>query len=69
MQGHGTEIVDISTIQRLNSLTSLPESLIEKGYEVTIQGDYIKKIIPVSYTHLYQYLISCSTFSAASSGV
>lgn len=51
MQGHGTEIVDISTIQRLNSLTSLPESLIEKGYEVTIQGDYIKKIIPPSYVN------------------
>lgn len=50
-QGHGTEIIDISTIQKLNSLTSLPESLIEKGYKVTIQGDYIQKVIPPKYVN------------------
>ena len=49
MQGHGTEIVDISTIQRLNSLTSLPESLICDDDKEFI--DYIKKIIPPSYVN------------------
>ena len=50
-QGHGTEIIDISAIQNLNRLTSLPESLIDKGYKVSIQGDYIKKIVPPKYVN------------------
>jgi GntR family transcriptional regulator len=50
-QGHGTEIVDISTTQKLNGITSIPESLSEKGYNVTIQGDFIEKIVPPKYVN------------------
>ena len=37
-QGRGTEVQDISTIQKLNSVTSFTETLVRKGYTVTTQG-------------------------------
>lgn len=37
-QGHGTEVLDISTTQRLNKITSISETLKAKGYKVSTQG-------------------------------
>ena len=37
-QGRGTEVQNISTLQKLNSVTSFTETLIKKGYTVTTQG-------------------------------
>jgi GntR family transcriptional regulator len=39
-QGRGTEVLDISTIQRLNQITSFTETLVRKGHTVTTQGMY-----------------------------
>lgn len=44
-QGRGTEVLDISTTQRLNYITSITETLQEKGYEVTTQGMCIDRIL------------------------
>jgi len=43
-QGRGTEVLDVSTTQRLNSITSISEALTEKGFTVTTQGMYIELI-------------------------
>lgn len=45
MQGRGTEVLDGSTTQRLKFITSITETLREKGYEVTTQGMCIDSII------------------------
>lgn len=37
-QGRGTEVQDVSTSQRLNTITSFTETLTQKGYKVTTQG-------------------------------
>lgn len=42
-QGYGTEILDVSTIQKLNYITSTTETLTAKGYKVTTQGMCIEK--------------------------
>mgnify|MGYP002561876359 CR=1 FL=1 len=42
-QGKGTEVLDTSTVQKLNSITSITEALTAKGYCVTTQGMDIRK--------------------------
>lgn len=48
VQGKGTEIRDISTMQRLNQVTSITETLRQEGYEVTVKGMNIEEVIPPS---------------------
>lgn len=43
-QGKGTEVLDFSTTQKLNYLTSITETLKEKGYNVITKGMDIKRI-------------------------
>lgn len=43
-QGKGTKILDISTTQNLNAITSVTESLRQKGFTVTTQGMSIERI-------------------------
>lgn len=43
-QGKGTEVQDVSTIQKLNSVTSFTETLNQKGLTVTTQGMCIRLI-------------------------
>ena len=42
-QGKGTEVLDTSTVQKLNSISSITEALTAKGYHVTTQGMDIRK--------------------------
>lgn len=42
-QGRGTEVLDISTTQRLNQISSTTETLKAKGYHVTTQGMVIER--------------------------
>lgn len=41
-QGRGTMVMDIKTPQSFNSVTSVTESLINRGYKVAIKSRYIK---------------------------
>ena len=41
-QGRGTIVLDTSTTQRLNSITSVTETLIKQGYKVTTEGTSIE---------------------------
>ena len=41
-QGRGTMVLDTSTTQRLNSITSITETLIKRGYKVTTEGTSIE---------------------------
>lgn len=43
-QGKGTQVLDVSTIQRLNHISSITETLEQKGHKVTTQGMYIQKL-------------------------
>ena len=43
-QGRGTLVLDTSTTQRLNSITSTTETLIRRGYTVTSRGTCIEKV-------------------------
>ena len=43
-QGKGTKVLDISTTQNLNTITSVTESLQQKGYTVTTHGMCIERI-------------------------
>ena len=43
-QGRGTEVLDVSTTQKLNHITSVTETLIEKGHKVTTQAMLIERI-------------------------
>lgn len=43
-QGKGTEVLDISTTQKLNHITSITETLQEQGHIVTTQGIYLERI-------------------------
>lgn len=43
-QGRGTQVQDISTSQHLNTITSLTETLKQRGYKVTTQGLACEKI-------------------------
>jgi len=43
-QGRGTLVLDSTTTQRLNSITSITETLIKRGYEVTTQGICIERV-------------------------
>lgn len=43
-QGRGTMVLDTSTTQRLNSITSITETLMKRGYEVTTQGTCIESV-------------------------
>lgn len=43
-QGRGTQVMDVSTMQRLTTITSISETLKEKGYTVSTQGMYIDRI-------------------------
>jgi len=40
-QGRGTAVLDFTTVQRLNALTSITETLKNKGYEVKTKGMHI----------------------------
>ena len=40
-QGRGTTVLDFTTVQRLNALTSMTETLKSKGYEVSTKGMHI----------------------------
>ena len=46
MQGKGTEVCDTSTIQRLNSVTSITETFMHKGYHMSVRGMAIEEVIP-----------------------
>lgn len=48
-QGKGTEVLDGSTAQRLNCITSITETLRSKGHKVTTQGMSIRKMPPPEY--------------------
>lgn len=41
-QGRGTEVVDRTTVQFLNSVSSFTETLIAKGYDVSTQSAYVE---------------------------
>lgn len=43
-QGKGTEVLDVSVTQKLNGISSITETLKEKGYEVTTQGMWIQSV-------------------------
>ena len=43
-QGKGTEVLDASTVQKLNCISSITETLIAKGCTVTTQGMDIRKV-------------------------
>lgn len=43
-QGRGTEVVDVTSTQKLNTITSITETLTQKGYTVTTQGMCIDRI-------------------------
>lgn len=43
-QGRGTLVMDTTTTQRLNSITSITETLMRRGYEVTTQGISIEQV-------------------------
>lgn len=43
-QGRGTLVMDTTTTQRLNSITSITETLVRRGYEVTTQGISIEQV-------------------------
>lgn len=43
-QGRGTEVVDITSSQRLNTITSITETLTQRGYKVSTQGMCIERI-------------------------
>ena len=49
IQGKGTEVRDISTTQRLNTVTSITETLKSRGYKMTVRGMAIEEIIPPEY--------------------
>jgi GntR family transcriptional regulator len=44
-QGRGTEVLDISTTQKLNHITSITETLEKKGFKVTTQGMCIEHVL------------------------
>ncbi|MDO4522118.1 MAG: GntR family transcriptional regulator [Eubacteriales bacterium] len=46
VQGKGTEILDVSTIQKLNSVTSITETLKRRGYRMSVRGMAIEEVIP-----------------------
>jgi GntR family transcriptional regulator len=48
-QGRGTEVLDFSTTQKLNHITSVTETLVEKGYDVSTQGMLIERVRPPEY--------------------
>ncbi len=48
-QGRGTEVLDISTTQKLNHISSITETLTEKGYKVTVQGMFIERVKAPEY--------------------
>lgn len=43
-QGRGTEVLDFSTVQRLNEITSITETLTAKGYTVSTKSMYIDRV-------------------------
>ena len=43
-QGRGTTVLDFTTVQRLNALTSITETLRNKGYEISTKGMHIDLI-------------------------
>lgn len=44
-QGRGTEVLQASTTQELSHITSITETLYNRGYKVSVQGMSIQKII------------------------
>lgn len=54
-QGRGTTVTDFSTTQRLSRISSITETLIQSGHEVTIRGMSIeKKPVPDHLAQLMQ---------------
>ena len=43
-QGRGTKVLDNSTTQKLNKISSITETLRQNGYKVSTQGMFIEKI-------------------------
>lgn len=43
-QGRGTEILDVSTTQKLNHISSVTETLTSKGFHVTVRGMCIDRV-------------------------
>jgi len=43
-QGRGTKVLDVSTTQKLNCITSLTETLSQRGFTVSTQGISVEKI-------------------------
>lgn len=48
-QGRGTQVLNVSTTQRLNHISSITETLQEKGHVVTVQAMSIERIKPPAY--------------------
>jgi GntR family transcriptional regulator len=49
-QGRGTRILDYQYTQNLNQVTSVSETLRQKGYEVTLKDIYIDKVAASKHT-------------------
>lgn len=43
-QGRGTQVLDTSTTQKLNKITSISETLRQNGYKVSSNGMFIEKV-------------------------
>ena len=43
-QGRGTEVLDNSTTQKLNTVSSFTETLVQKGYSVSTRGAFIQTV-------------------------
>ena len=43
-QGRGTEVLDSSTTQQLNTVSSFTETLVQKGYSVSTRGAFIQTV-------------------------
>lgn len=50
-QGFGTEVLDVTTTQKLNGITSITETLRQKGHKVETQGMHIVKLIAPDYVY------------------
>lgn len=59
-QGRGTKVLDASTTQKLNKITSITETLRQTGYKVTTQGMFIEKV-PASESVAKALQIAVST--------
>lgn len=48
-QGRGSEVLDALTTQKLNNVSSVTETLTQKGHVISTQGMHIEKVAPPGY--------------------